>query len=481
MSPSTEKPVQVAQLFVPEIKDALKSCEFKDLKSLLRSLSLIDLADAWKSFSPSEQILLFRLLSDRGATMLFEELDREEQSHLLDNLGDEELKGLVGDLKPEETAKLFNRLPARTVRSLSRFVKKSEQVSISELMNYPEHSVGKWMHVQQIELTPSLTTSQAIERIRTNTNLRKDDNTKNYYITDKLGRAAGYVSLRELIAAPSRTKLSDYMNPVRLFRLDPTQDPEDAIQLFTKYKLSMAPVADYNDKFIGYIQAEDIIPLVQKESTEDIQKLGAVEAFDEPYFKIAFFKMVQKRGAWLCVLFLGELLTATAMGFFEKQIAKAVVLALFIPLIISSGGNSGSQAATLIVRALALKEVGLRDWWRVIRREFASGLALGLILGTIGFLRIFIWAQFSHIYGEHYLLVASTVGVALVLVVMWGSLSGSLLPIILSRLGLDPAVVSAPFVATLVDVTGLIIYFSVAKLILEGKVMGLVSLVSSSG
>jgi magnesium transporter len=267
------------------------------------------------------------------------------------------------------------------------------------------------------------------------------------------------------------------MNPVRLFRLDPTQDPEDAIQLFTKYKLSMAPVADYNDKFIGYIQAEDIIPLVQKESTEDIQKLGAVEAFDEPYFKIAFFKMVQKRGAWLCVLFLGELLTATAMGFFEKQIAKAVVLALFIPLIISSGGNSGSQAATLIVRAMALKEITLGDWWRVMKREFASGLALGCILGSLGFIRIYAWAEISqslwqhNIYGDHYFLVAATVGLALLMIVMWGSLTGSLLPIGLRKMGLDPAVVSAPFVATLVDVTGLVIYFGTALVIMKGTLL----------
>lgn len=477
MPPPNEKPVQIAQLFVPEIKDYLNTQNFKELKILLRSISLIDLAEGWGCFTSTEKILLFRLLSDRGATTLFEELEREDQLHLLDNLGDTELKGLVGDFKPEETAKLFNHMPERTVKSLSRFVKKSEQHSISQLMTYPPHTIANWMHVQQIELTPTMTTSQALERIRTSTHLRKGGGTEGYYVTDKLGRTAGYVSLRELLAAPSRTKLSDYMNPIRLFRLDPMQDPEDAIQLFTKYKLSMAPVADANDKFIGYIQAEDIIPLVQKESTEDIQKLGAVEAFDEPYFKIAFFKMVQKRGAWLCVLFLGELLTATAMGFFEAQIAKAVVLALFIPLIISSGGNSGSQAATLIVRAMALKEITLGDWWRVMKRELASGLALGCLLGSLGFIRIYAWAEISqslwqhNIYGEHYFLVASTVGVALLMIVMWGSLTGSLLPIGLRKLGLDPAVVSAPFVATLVDVTGLVIYFGTALVIMKGTLL----------
>jgi magnesium transporter len=214
-----------------------------------------------------------------------------------------------------------------------------------------------------------------------------------------------------------------------------------------------------------------VIQVIQEENTEDIQKLAGVEALEDPYFETSFFQMIKKRGTWLCVLFLGEMLTATAMGFFEHEISRAVVLALFIPLIISSGGNSGSQASTLIVRALALKEISFGDWWRVMRREFATGLCLGLILGTIGFFRIFIWSQFTNLYGPHYVLVALAVAASLVLVVMWGSLSGSLLPIVLKWVRLDPAVVSAPFVATLVDVTGLVIYFSVAMFILRGTLL----------
>jgi magnesium transporter len=281
----------------------------------------------------------------------------------------------------------------------------------------------------------------------------------------------GWVSLRDLIAAPPRLKLSEYMHGVRLLRLEPHQDQEDAIHLFTKYQPSMAPVVDKEDHLLGYVRSEDILPLVQKEATEDIQKLGGVEATDEPYFSTPFQHMVRKRAIWLCVLFVGETLTATAMAFFEHEIARAVVLALFIPLIISSGGNSGSQAATLIVRAMALKEITFSDWWRVMRREFFSGLVLGAILGSIGFLRIVVWSLFTDIYGPHYMLVALSVAMALVLVVLWGSLSGSLLPIVLKRLGLDPAVVSAPFVATLVDVTGLVIYFSVAMVVLRGTLL----------
>jgi magnesium transporter len=471
MPPIGNKTLPVAQLFVPELKELLAARQFKEIKQLLKIISSLDLADVWSCFLAEEKILLFHLQSSRSAVNFFEELDSEEQVFLLNALENNELERLIGDLKPEEAAQLFNRVPERTIKAFGRFLQRGQKESVKELASYPEHSVGNWMHLQQVDMKPDLTSSQAIEKIRTIHRLRQGGSPDGYYVTDKTGRVAGFVSLRELIAAPSATTLGEYMNPVRLFQLMPSQDPEDAIQLFTTYKLSMAPVVDENRQFLGYIKAEDIIPLAQQESTEDIQKLGAVEALDEPYFKIAFFKMIQKRGTWLCVLFIGELLTATAMGFFESEIAKATVLALFIPLIISSGGNSGSQAATLIVRAMALKEVGLKDWWHVMRRELASGFVLGSMLGALGFLRIFLWSQVSNIYGVHYLLVASTVGASLVLVVLWGSLTGSLLPLFLRRVGLDPAVVSAPFVATLVDVTGLVIYFSVALYVLKGTLL----------
>jgi magnesium transporter len=222
---------------------------------------------------------------------------------------------------------------------------------------------------------------------------------------------------------------------------------------------------------IGIVTIDDVLDVAEARATKEIQQIGGSEALDEPYMEIAFWRMIRKRGSWLTALFLGELLTATAMGAFEAEISKAVVLAMFIPLIISSGGNSGSQASTLVIRALALGEVGLRDWWRVMRREILAGLALGALLGSIGFMRISIWSTFSNIYGEHWLLVALTVAFALVGIVLWGTLIGSLLPFILRRLGFDPATSSAPFVATLVDVTGLVIYFTVALVILHGTLL----------
>jgi magnesium transporter len=251
------------------------------------------------------------------------------------------------------------------------------------------------------------------------------------------------------------------------------EDQEAVAQKISKYNLLAVPVLEQDGSVVGFVTVDDVIDVLIEEGTEDILRMGAIEpgALDKPYLQIALSRMIRQRAGWLVILFLGEMLTATAMGFFEKQIEKAVVLALFVPLIISSGGNSGSQASTLVIRALALGEVTLRDWWRVMRREIFSGLGLGLILGTIGFLRITIWSRFSAIYGPHWLLVALTVGLALVGIVLWGTLAGSMLPFMLRKLGFDPATSSAPFVATLVDVTGLVIYFSVALAILSGTLL----------
>ena len=290
------------------------------------------------------------------------------------------------------------------------------------------------------------------------------------YVVDEAGMLVDDIRMRGFLLAPLSAHVSDLMDN-RYDALKATNDHQTAVNLFRRTGLFALPVTDTDGVLIGIVTIDDVLEVAETEATRDIQKIGGSEALDEPYMEISFARMVRKRAGWLIILFLSEMLTATAMGFFEDEIARAVVLALFVPLIISSGGNSGSQAATLVIRAMALGEVRLRDWWRVMRREVFSGLVLGGVLGLIGFLRITVWSAFSDIYGEHWLLVAMTIGISLVGIVLWGTLSGSMLPLLLRRVGLDPATSSAPFVATLVDVTGLIIYFSVAMLILRGTLL----------
>jgi magnesium transporter len=290
------------------------------------------------------------------------------------------------------------------------------------------------------------------------------------YVVDEHGRLIDDVRVRRFLLASPDLHVRELMDG-NVPQLAATDDRAHALDLFRKYDRIALPVTDDGGKPIGIVTVDDILDVADAEATEDIQKLGGSEALDEPYITIALTRMVKKRASWLIVLFLGEMLTATAMSFFEGEIEKAVVLALFVPLVISSGGNAGSQAATLVIRAMALGEFTLGQWWRVMRRELVVGAALGLILGSVGFLRIAIWSLFSDVYGPHWMLVALTVGVSLVGIVLWGSLMGSMLPLVLKKLRFDPATSSAPFVATLVDVTGLVIYFSVAYFFLSGVLL----------
>jgi len=290
------------------------------------------------------------------------------------------------------------------------------------------------------------------------------------YVIDRDGHLVGVTSLRRLLLVPPETPIRHIM-ATDVVRISEDDDQQEAARLVASYNLLAVPVVDAQNKLVGTITVDDVIDVIDDNTTKDIQRLGGLEALDEPYTQTPFGTLIKKRARWLIVLFVGEMLTATAMAHYEQEIASAVVLALFVPLIISSGGNSGSQAASLMIRALAIGEVTIRDWWRVMRREVLSGLALGGILGAIGFARVAVWGQMFHTYGEHWFLVALTVSISLVGVVLWGTLSGSMLPFLMKRFGADPATSSAPFVATLVDVTGLVIYFSVAALFLHGTLL----------
>jgi magnesium transporter len=340
---------------------------------------------------------------------------------------------------------------------------------VSALLAYAEDEAGGLMNPRFARVRPDMTVDEAITYLRKQARERVE--TIYYgYVLEADQKLLGVVSFRDLFKAKGHELIRDVMvkDPVTV-RDD--LDREELGRVFGRHGYLAIPVVDAQGHMKGLLTADDVVGVVSREATEDIQKMGGTESLGEPYLTIKFRDMFRKRAGWLAVLFLGEMLTATAMGFFEKEIDRAVVLALFVPLIISSGGNSGSQATTLVIRALALGELRLRDWWRVIRREIGSGLALGSLLATIGFIRIFVWQMVAHTSGQHWLKVALTVAFSLVGVVTFGTLAGSTLPFILRRLGFDPASASAPFVATLVDVTGLVIYFSVAASILRGTLL----------
>ncbi|NBQ57575.1 MAG: magnesium transporter [Opitutaceae bacterium] len=438
------------------------------LKKYLEPWLPMDLAPLIAEMHIEELAALFRLSSRELAVATFSYLSIEPQKKLLKMLTQEHASALLNALPPDDRTAFLDELPLDVAMQMLAMLTPDERQVAQALLAYPEHSVGRMMTLDYVAVQPKWSVREALDYIREHGYDRETLNV--VFAVDAEGRLIDDIRVRRFLLSPLDRPVSELLDGNHA-TLSPTDDREKALQLFQKFDRVALPVTDEARKLIGIVTVDDMLDVAAAEATEDIQKLGGSEALDEPYTTIALSRMVKKRASWLVVLFLGEMLTATAMSFFEGEIAKAVVLALFVPLVISSGGNAGSQAATLVIRALALGEFKLRDWWRVMRREFAAGTALGVILGVIGFLRIAIWSQFSDTYGPHWPLVASTVGLSLVGIVLWGSLMGSMLPLLLKRLGLDPATSSAPFVATLVDVTGLIIYFSVAYLIMRGTLL----------
>ena len=411
---------------------------------------------------------MFRVLPRKDAAAVFEYLPQEAKEALLKAMAKEDVATLLNDMAPDDRTLFLEELPAAATRELLALLTPAERAVALTLLGYPEQSVGRFMTPHYVAVRENWTVREVLDYVRTH---GQDSETLDViYVVDEQGLLIDDIRIRELLLAPLDSRIADLMDR-RFVALKASDDQEAAVGVFRQHDRTALPVTDTAGMLIGIVTIDDILDVAEATTTREIQRIGGSEAFDEPYTEIAFGKMIRKRAGWLTALFLGEMLTATAMGAFEAEIAKAVVLALFVPLIISSGGNSGSQAATLVIRALALGEVGVRDWWRVMRREILAGLTLGAILGSIGFLRISIWSAFSNIYGPHPFLIALTVAVSLVGIVLWGTLTGSLLPLLMRRLGFDPAASSAPFVATLVDVTGLVIYFSVALVILRGTVL----------
>jgi magnesium transporter len=451
-----------------ELEALILARDFTTLREVLDDLLPPELAEVIAEIPREDRAVVYRLLPKQVATETFEYLDFDTQEELLHDLAREEVVGILNGMHPDDRTALLEELPGTVARQLVSSLSPEERRVAQALLGYPENSIGRLMTPDYLAVRGEWTVAEVLDSIRTH---GKDSETLNViYVVDEKGKLVDDLRIREILLAPLDARI-DQISDGRFVTLRGMDDQEEAISIFRKYDRVALPVVDSEGILIGIVTIDDVLSVAEEEHTEDIQKFGGVEALEEPYPSIPVFRMVRKRAGWLVLLFLSEMLTATAMGFFENEIAKAVVLALFVPLIISSGGNSGSQAATLIIRAMALGEVKLRDWWHVMRRELVSGASLGTILGAIGFLRIALWSAFGHMYGEHWPLVAVTVSVSLVGVVLWGTLSGSMLPFILRSLGADPAASSAPFVATLVDVTGLVIYFTVALIVLSGTLL----------
>jgi len=460
--------IMSGKLLLPEIIELIDMKDFKELKEIISEWHPADLAELISDLPESQQFIVFRFLPKNLTSTVFDFLEVESQKNILLSMGKKEVTAIINELSPDDRTSLFEELPHSVLKNMLMLLNKEEREIARTLLGYPEESVGRLMSPEYVAVNEEMSIEEVLEKIR---KYGSDSETLDVlYVTDKDGKLIDDLTIREVLLSSPKKKVSRLMDYKFAF-LNATDDQEVAVESFKKYECYALPVIDNEGFLIGIVTIDDILYVAEEETTEDIHKIGGVEALDDSYMNTSLFELVKKRASWLVILFVGEMLTASAMAFYEKEIAKAVVLALFVPLIISSGGNSGSQAASLIIRGLALKEFGFRDWWKVMKREIISGFLLGVILGVIGFIRIFIWQSVSGIYGDYWLSVAFVVSFSLIGVVMWGTLSGSMLPLLLKRLNLDPATSSAPFVATLVDVTGLVIYFTFAHLLLNGKLL----------
>jgi magnesium transporter len=427
-----------------------------DIADLLRQLPAAQARAAFDNLVAAHRTLGMEALSELGA---------KTATSFLVGRSAADIATLLKDLPPDDSAAMLAELPTELADHVMDAL--GQTATVRRLLDYADRTAGRIMTPNVFALHESVTAGEAVATLQ---NLSRPEVVFYLYVVDDRQHLLGVVSLRKLVLVRAETPLKQIMT-TDVLCVQEDADQEEVARLVASYNMLAIPVVDAEHCLVGVITVDDVIDVIRDETTKDIQKIGGLEALDDPYTQTPFWTLVQKRGRWLVVLFVGELLTATAMAYFEGEIARAVVLALFVPLIISSGGNSGSQAASLMIRALAVGEVALADWWAIARREFRAGLALGAVLGVVGFLRVTLWASVAHLYGPHWFLIALTVGFSLVGVVLWGTLAGAMLPFAMKRLGADPAASSAPFVATLVDVTGLVIYFSVAATLLRGTLL----------
>jgi magnesium transporter len=446
----------------------IKEGDVEALKGALNDLSPFELADLIVKKSKEDQSFLFGILSPSIAAQTFEFLPVYAQRDLLKTMPTMQAAALLKTLSPDDRTSFLQDLPRNVIDEFIKLLPADERKLTLTLLGYPQGSVGRLMTTDYIAVKMDWTIEQVLDHIRAYGHYSETIDV--IYVVDDQGKLIDDIKLKDFLFAPKSAKVKDVADG-QFIALSVYEDDETAINAFKTHNRIALPVVDEKGLLLGIVTIDDILRLSNQEATADIQSIGGMEALNEPYMQAPFFELMRKRAGWLVFLFLGEMFTATAMGYFEDEISRAVVLALFLPLIISSGGNAGSQACTLVIRAMALGEVKIKDWWRIVKREVFAGLFLGIVLGSIGFFRITIWTLFSSLYGEHWFLIAINICLSLIGVVCWGTIAGAILPLILARIGVDPAKSSAPFIATIVDVTGIIIYFMISLFILKGTLL----------
>lgn len=448
----------------------MRNGDFASLRDVLSDWQPADIAELITEIPAGDRAVIFRILPRQLAADAFAHVSHEDQEALLKALGDEATADLLDVMPPDDRTAFLEELPAEVTRSLLNLLSPEELRIAKELLGYPESSVGRLMTPDYVAIREEWTVSQVLDYVRQYG--RNSETLYTLYVTDNTGELTGFVRMRDLLLSPDHTPVADLI-PAEVLSVKATEDQEVAVQMFRKYGLIALPVTDSHGVLLGIVTVDDVMDVVEAEATEDIQKLGGMEALEEPYMRIGYGDMLRKRAPWLVLLFFAEMGATSAMARYDAEISGVPALAFFVPLIMSCGGNSGSQAGTLVIRAMALNEVSLGDWWRVLRKEVFTSLSFGVMLGTIGFLMVVTWNYASHMqrFGEHGYRLGATLGLSVLGVVMWGTLVGGMLPFILKRLGLDPATSSAPFVATLIDVTGLLIFFNVALLLLSGVLL----------
>ncbi|SFI75734.1 magnesium transporter [Kaistella treverensis] len=443
------------------------------LKKNLETHDLIfnpqDIAETLSELRADERLIAFLKVPKEYKADVFSHLDPDFQEETIRGIGSDEVSEILNAMSPDDRTALFEDFPDELIKYSINHLNPQERRVALKLLGYDADSIARLMTPYYIQIRKEWTVKRCFQQIK---KLGKKVETMNHlYVVDERNRLIDDIMIGSLLLAEEDTLISEITDN-HFVAITTTTSKEDAVPYFEKYDRSALPIVTENGVLVGIVTIDDILDQIESQNTEDIQKFGGMEALDDPYRQTHWFEMIRKRGFWLILLFFFQLLTASAMGYFEDEIQKAVVLTLFVPLIISSGGNTGSQAATLIIRAMALQEITVKDWWLVIKKELVTGMVLGGILGIFGFFRIMLWQYAGWFdYGQHWAFIALSVGISLSMIVMWGTLSGSMVPFILKRFNLDPATSSAPFVATLVDVTGLVIYFTVAGLLLSGRLL----------